>query len=407
MKRADKREKGKVSAGFTYVEVLVCLLIMTSIIGPICISFMTSNKVRATAESLEESTMYTEALLERIKQQLTQDIRLKKQKENGEILEYPLEDEAKKSIELCLDEAYVDTVPLDTCLLSDFLWEQDFQSLDQEVIAKHYGSKRYAYEVAIWRMENINIAEGILIFNDETLERAAKFYTHPAYCFKDYEASSKKMHLKIDKALSMKFWKPQYVPREIEDLKIIDEYTIILSKTNLESISGKLSHLADIRGISHSGKLIMDEPRLVKNNKGLIGIIYTSKVAEAYKPDEMTIINVDIRQLLGYKNSELLKSYQKLTLTFVNETQRNQVIRVIEGNQNEQGLEGDSLKNNNEKIEIVAVDKGMYSKTSVQYIGNKGFEENFIIAIVTRDMKPVIGKAGKVVKQMIDVYSYK
>lgn len=400
-----KSDKTSVSAGFSYVEVLVCLLIMTSIIGPICMSFMTSNKVRATAESLEESTAYTEALLERIKQQLTQDIKLKKQKDNGEILEYPAGDNVKRSIAFCLESVYTEGKPLEANLLSDFLWEQDFKAIDQEVMAKNYGSERYAYEIAIWRTANIDGCEDSLAFDTKGLERAVKFYTHPAYCFREREAEQKKIGFKIDKDMKRKFWEAQLEPRDMEGFKIIGEHTITLSEEGMQNVSGKLESTANIKGISYGEKLIMKEPRLIKNNKGLIGIVYTSTMAEDYKPDEISIINVDIRQLLGAQ-SQILNIPQKLTLTFVNETERSQIIRVIGRRQNEMSIKKDSVIKDDERIEIVAIDKGIHSKTSVEYTQDSGFEENFIIAVVTRDMKPVIGEAGKVVTQMIDIYSY-
>lgn len=406
IKRMHKRYEERVSAGFTYVEVLVCMLIIASVIGPICMSFVASNKVRGTAQTLTESTVYTEALLERIKQQLTQDIKLKKQKDNHEILEYPVGGEARRSIEICLEEVYIDTTPLEKGLLSDFLWEQDFKALDKKVMDKRYGSERYAYEVAIWRTENIDRSKEALVFNKEALERAAKFYTHPIYCFNDYEVESRKISFEMGEALKTKFWKAQLAPREMDGLKVIGEHTITLSKEGIENISGKLNDSSGITGISSGEKIIMEEPKPVKNNKGLIGIIYTSIMGTDYKSDEMSIINVDIRQLLGRNGLETLEDNEKLTLTFVNQTQRNQVIRVIEGSQNNEDVKDGSLEHSNKKIEIVAVDKGIHSKTSIQYTKDIGFKDNFIIAIVTRDMKPMIGEAGKVVKQMIDVYSY-
>ncbi len=384
-----KELKSHSVSGFTYIELLICMLIMTIVIGPICMSIINANKVRITAESLDESTMYTEALLEAIKQQLTQDIDFQKQKESNLNTVGQVSDKIKESITLCLEQEYRDVAPLKQMPLTDFFWNKETGTVDEQLMRQLYGSERYAYEVAIWRSGNIDLSEEItdLVFNQPTLKRAAKFYSNPEYCFNTYE-DSRQLVLKISQDLRASMERKSWNQDKEKGYQIIDENTIILTESGLKAVGGKLNDSSEITSTANKDEVTIAPPQIIKDASGLIGLVYTSTSEKNYTPQDMNVLYLDIRQLKGK-----IHLYHNLTLKFINQTNMHQIIRVIKHKEQD-------------KINIIPVNKGEQSGTSIEYIDTLGLTENFIIAIITRDMKPIVGKPGKIVKKMIDIYSY-
>ena len=119
--------------------------------------------------------------------------------------------------------------------------------------------------------------------------------------------------------------------------------------------------------------------------------------------DETSIINVDLSHVIeGTDNINLGHCTQPFTLKFTNTTSFDQVIRVGHHlrNQTEESIQ--AIYN---KFNIVVEDTGS-GKSTISYMNEDKFFENYLIAIIVREKDPVQGEAGKIVKKMVDIYSY-
>lgn len=394
-----KLKKDLRTNGFTYAELVICLLVIAIVVGPICASFASANRVRATSEALNDSITHTEALMEAIKEQLAVDIKLKKQKESYQIFDYP-SSSIESVIDLCLKTDYISTdIGTDTL-------EHLLANTNASDIKTLYETERYAYEVAIWRAGNIDFSTGVntLEFKGETLKRAAKFYSDSAYQFADYATSSANIKFEVSDAVKKAFQKEKLLYTPITGYSILDEHTITLTPGNLEA--GK-TNTSGLKTTSLKGNQIeINQPILIEGTDKIDSLIYTSTTSGAMVADAINIIDVDIRGLLRKTNAahnglEDNPTYNGLTLKFINDTDQDQIIRLIRN-----ASEGvDTLESVDKKINVVAIDNKS-GKTSIQRIEDQVDSESFIIAIVTRDKHPAMGKTGKVVKKMIDVYSY-
>ena len=181
---------------------------------------------------------------------------------------------------------------------------------------------------------------------------------------------------------------------------VVGAYKIILTQEGLEQAGGTYCNLSDVTGCALKDDKLVLEPSPIKVGHELTGLVYVIKATSLEKG--INIIQVDISDLLrqsksGKRELEAVTTHDEFTLKFINETKQDQVIQVIEGL--------DSLAAIHEPINIIAIDNSE-GKTSIQRVSTPLADESFIITIVVRDMLPLIGEKGKVVKKMIDVYSY-
>lgn len=396
------KKLNKNAEGFTYAELIICLLIIAIVVGPICASFASANKIRATSQALNNSITHTEALMEAVKAQLTMDIKLKKQKENMQLYKYPSTD-VENRIKLCLEKEYESTdIGKDTL-------ERFLEHIPVSDIKTLYNTERYAYEIAIWRASNMDLSAGIntLEFKGDTLERAAKFYSDSMYEFSEFATSSANIKFEVSDGMKKAFQKEKIAYAPQTGYSVLDQHTLILTPDNLK-FAKDFNDTSGLKTISLKGNQITINQPVLINGEGdkIDSLIYTATTSGGTVLNAINIIDVDVRQLLRKKNVagngfEPCADYDGLTLKFINDTDQDQIVRIIRS-----ASEGiDSLETVDKKINVVAIDQKS-GKTSIQRVEDVAECESFIIAIVVRDKTPVIGQPGKVVKKMIDVYSY-
>lgn len=416
-------------SGFTLVEVLISLAIVALIVGPISFSLLSAIKMRISAEAVNQVTKTTERLMEDIKSELTTQIYNKQE----------IEGNRKKA------KTVADIQGYEQCLLAnsiatnrDKAYElEGFLKFSQEVketsdtsadtastinLQEAYDTDHYAYEVALWQVPDITFEDEKLLLTATQMNSATKLYTDSAYKWsvgKEYDTIVYPLSFQITSEMLKLFVdaNQNYVPSPSPPpIKILDTKVIKVGKVNgnqsLEMPNATEGYVKLEASIIENGG---------KSQGYSIKISIQGNVDSSAYPLASTQINieVDIRELIG--DIEMLKTEAQSattvntkTLKFINDTNYDVVIRVTDNLPEDfygSNTAEDIAKNKkvNEyvanKYTIVAKDNQNGKSTIVKKADIKPYE-NYIIAMIVREKKPVLGKPGKIIKKMIDVYSY-
>lgn len=407
--------------GFTLAELMICMSILMMVIIPVAFSFRNSTYNLATANRTEEVIKNTEELLEQIKQRMSQDI-MDEQKIEGKALKYAggSADEMRYTT---IAKPYLqgDAVFSTPKALEDFL---AIDSAELSAWKTTHDFTKYSYEVMIWNVEKASdllkvgpsAGTKLLTLNSEALSKAYTFNTDATYPCSSvmYASMNKPITFTITDAMyktlvdNEKRYLPQFNKTNVQ---AVDQYDLAdICKLNLTDTFGlespeytalksvmKLSPIYEIEdhGANKKGYCI-------HINHGLTS--YTSPASGA-KP--INIIDVDLSKLLwdvtDSGRSENT-SYDTYTLKFINSTNIDQIIRVKRS-----GADNMSWDQIDKKINIV-----LEQDDAVASAGNMTIERvdqfvpytNYMIAIIVRDKSPLVGKPGKIVKKLFEVYSY-
>ncbi len=416
------RREPKKASGFTYVEIIACLCIVTLIVGPLSYSFFMSVKTRVNAGHIDEATSYAETLMGEIKEKMTKDIKQKYEVEHRRIDLSTWDDTKKNAAKwgagkylLKLTDAEfagATTRPSET--LDNLFGYKKVDGKSQ--LDTRYHTDQYAYEVAIWHMDELTLTSNELdstskqfIVNTTSLEKATKFYTDAQtdseYQFDEtyYESLAQPIEFKITDEMYKIFKddKKLYIPNGTSTPKIVDVNSICFTdQDNTEATNSEIQF----------------EKKEIKNNTTVCGYHFTLKenaagtgISDEKKKEYTSIIDVDLNQLLKDEKGKTIDTYEGYTLKFTNQTDFNQLIRINHhlGDAISEGSSESSKSAQDiyEDFNVVATNTGK-GKSTISYITKEEPFDNYLIAIVVREKNPVQGKEGKIVKKMIDIYSY-
>lgn len=386
------------SQGFTYVEVLVCIALLACMIGPLNHAYLTSIRTRVSAAQIDKVTFYAERLLQEIKEKMTKDITYQQKALGGQIASssidqiYGVIQYLRDYDELSASQIRERQTSLNQ-LLSDFSRED-------------YETDQYAYEVALWRLSDVDLSLGTFTLNQDTLKKASCFYSDKdkQYQFLEtnYPTGSNLVSFKINKEMLKAFWDEElkYIPYPTEEdkkIKLLDLCTVKVKE------DGKKEGILNVEIKNQFSRITFDVESIKDSRGQMIGYSMTNHCNPFAKEPGCTyrsVIDLDIRSLLRKADLSELTTYDSFTFKFINTTPYDQMIRIWQ-NVNE----SESIEQINKKFNIVALDQGI-GKTTITRINDTVPYENYLIAIVVRDKKPIQGQTGKVVKKMLDVYSY-
>ena len=241
---------------------------------------------------------------------------------------------------------------------------------EESAIEQRYCTQKYAYEIAIWQMDLVTLSkDDTFTLNSQTLHEANKIYTDTQYQFKptDYEDMSQPITFQI--------------MDEMQEEKRGDLNRITFKEDNsLDQI--KASDTTSKAKVSLSS-LIQEDGEI----KGYHFKIENNNLQEKtlYTEEETGIIELDVRNLTrGY------------TFKFTNQTNNNQMIRI-----KQKSVSSEMQQNFN----IIVEEQGL-GKSTIVYIGDEKEVQDYMMVIIVRDKKPIQGKEGKIIKKMLDFYSY-
>ncbi|MDF2613651.1 MAG: hypothetical protein K0S71_1437 [Clostridia bacterium] len=391
--------------GMTYAEVAVCLFVIAIIITPLSVSLVSSTKIRTESEAISISTLNAEALMEDIKVQLTKDIALKNRRE-GNILK---DTDPADVVELNKRTEYLINPPDETTLIDikDFLALSSAENRDSH--DTKYDTSKYEYEIAIWNMNEISLSmPSKLSLNKDTLKDAIKLYSNmdPSMRFDSSLETEDLVDLTIAPEMAKSFkgtlLKDSFIPSGFEDPSagyvISDVKTISFKKRDANSIED-----TSILPNNPSEEILHIDQEAI--NAGADGYVYTiseTRPVGEIEPNSRGVVLLDLRQLVRDFNPSLtFKFINKINVE--NYTLVIKVLRNVKKNDTTPSLE--TLEEIDKKFNIVAVDKGQ-SKTIIERIIDSDLDHNYLIVMIVRDKSPRVGKPGKVVKKMVEVYNY-
>ena len=422
--KAVKNERGT-----TLAEVLICTIIVALVIGPITLSYATSVRNRATAERINTATNNAENLIREIEDQITKDIIFWQKVRGNRVDESSLTTEEKyrkayagyyiQSQSINANKTTIEALPgkLENAdSLFEFLSKSantaDTDTTDdlaRKAFEEKYSMDQYAYEVAIWPMSKISthlVSESgnkVLKVNNTTLADTtgvSKFYSsnETKYQFDSTFYGTEPVTFKINDSIIKGFIdadKNYHMADANNDFTTLNKITIKFtdSSTDTDMITSKsysdgnnktkVDTISEIKG--SGGKVVGYEIKIKAN--GSIG--------PSPAGDYLSVVELDVTGLLrNYKGTEA--NYSDFIFKIVNNTGYDQNVRVIENT-----LTGETTPN------FTFITSGSPAKrNTVEYISDITTMENYIVAVIVREINPVLGEKGKIIKKMFDIYSY-
>jgi hypothetical protein len=378
--------------GMSYIEVAICLFAVSIVILPLSQAFVASVKLKEETKSISQSTFYAETLLEEVKKQLERDLIRREKVDLGEIpneeLAYYLDDELTKQER---------TEPT----LLNKLFNHTLTEADE--FNQKYNLSQYSYEVALWQMKDVLIEaeedesesekEKIEI-SVSLLDEAIKFYTDAEenYQLKASELSiMPKFNLSKDYKGLFKdeLFLNNFLPEADNNDSPVIGSVLLKLRMNEENINTTIinsGHIEVKAGISPHDNVHVYNIELEDG--------YTIPAPDEGEPANMAVVVLDTRAL-G------LEEIEKTILKFNNNTNLPVNLKILM----DRIEEDEDVVSFDDKINIIISDNND-KKTTIERIMKLDREENYLIAVIVRDKDPKIGLSGKIVKTMMDVYSF-
>jgi hypothetical protein len=358
--------------GMSYIEVAICLFAVSIVILPLSQAFVASVKLKEETKSISQSTFYAETLLEEVKNRLQEDLL------------------TERKIETEYEEEVLNP-------LVEFL---GIEPDDLESFEQNYDTQKYTYEVALWNIGEILAEEGSVIsFEESSLIKASRFYTgdedekNKAFQFKDSELNSLPWYDAKQYKLffSDKNFVKSYIPKKNPDNTVSNENSNISALGRI-----KLSMV----GSSITADIDEEDPVIDRVNPVVIGNTYICKL-ETLTGKAMII--VDTRLLdktkvenisFEFKNST---AFQVAVKILFNKSDLNDLSKkiYISGGLNDVTV----VEDDDEAVQPIP-------KIVVERVTELDEEKDYLIGMIVRDKSPKWGNAGKIVKTMMDIYSF-
>ncbi len=382
-------KKQRNSRGMSYVEVAICLFIVSISILPLSQAFVSSVKIREEAESMSQTTFYAETLLEETKGQLEKDLIEARKIEQGHI--------AADELAYYLNKKLTEKTRTDPTPLKDFLKT----TTEMEAYLKQkYDTSRYSYEVAVWNVKNITQTDNKIEISSGLLHKAVKFYTHRDYKFSSGDLE-KLPKFTIDAQYKGLFTDEVFFKKFIP--KAADNNSSILGVSILDlkmKENGEILSVGEGTTITQSGELELKQTSTIQTGSGRIeGYVYSIDKSDTSSITEGTgIIILDTRSL-NLTNTNLTKVNNTI-LKFNNETEFPINLKIV--------VNKKDLGEIDKKLHIMLMDNNdIGKKTTIERITHLDLEDNYMIAVIVRDKSPRMGNKGKIVKTMVDMYAFK
>lgn len=415
--------RGRKEEGMSFTEVMICLVVVALVIGPFCLIFSSANKTRQTSVRIEEATCYGETLLAQIGDQITKDMILMQQIE-GNRLSGAAEENMRYQDYI---QKYLKQEPLDQ--KNEKL--QVFLQMSDEAYQNAYHTERYTYEVVLWPLSKAPIeGEALEMTKDaiyEPAHKAVRLYSSddPDYQLKKafYEGKNKPISFSVsdDVMKAFKDSSGKYIVSAHPDDKYVLMNTLAI-KAKVDKTSGLLKWEGDLdekwggllkKGAANNGSTEIKDVQVIeqKGNVQELDLTIGTKNAGA-KPllpagsQYLGVVKLDLTELLrnvpeAVKGSEY-RNYQDLVIKVVNETGCDQVVQMVQN----QIADDEETPHFKVLVEDAKDSDGKTGKSYQQTISDLTTEENYIVAVVIRELNPLMGRKGKIIKKMLDLYSY-
>ena len=359
--------------GMSYIEVAICLFAVSIVILPLSQAFVASVKLKEETKSISQSTFYAETLLEEVKNRLQEDLL------------------TERKIEI----DYEDKEVLNSLIEFLGIEPDDLESFEQ-----NYDTQKYTYEVALWNIGEILAEEDCVVsFEESSLIKANKFYTG------DEEEKNKAYQFEASELNSLPWYDAKLYKLFFSDKNFVKSY---IPKTNPDNtVSNENSDISALGRINLSmlGSTIaidIDEEDPVIDTESEVFIDNTY----IYKLETLTgkgMIIVDARLLDKTK-------VENISFEFKNDTEFQVIVKIVFNKSDLNDLSKKiHISGGLNEVHVEAGDDGAVQpipRIVVERVTELDEEKDYLIGMIVRDKSPKWGNAGKIVKTMMDVYSF-
>ena len=369
----------------TYAEVTISFLVVSMFIMPICTTLVGAMGSLQETRSIQQSTLYTETLLENVKLQLDSDIYAAKEIANNQLNGTPA--------------YYLNDFVASSVKKTPKSFTEVFSSPIEDkgsFFNKLYNTDKYAYEVAIWDLQEL--------FNDDALldlatnewqvdftqiDKAIKWYSNPDYQADTFGDISNLPSFSVSNKVATIFKGDPF----------LTNYTV--NSDNASNITGistiKLkteSNTIKIDSIVNSGTMFTStEHDLIQGKSNeIVGKGYTITNNHTDN-DSQGLVIIDARNIdfaTATVDTELLRIHNNGTTPIL--------VKVLTNATNMAMVDN--------VLQLMCVDDTSGNRINIEYVNDLVNTDSYLIGIVVRDMAPSLGNKGKIVKTMFDVYSY-
>lgn len=404
----------KSEKGITYVEVIICVIIMGFVVGPLAFSFVTASNTRVNAERVDTATEYAESIMALVQNRMTQDIE-DYQRVQGNRVKNTLIG-AGKAIDIDQINKYIErseTASDDT--IDDLQKFLGMNVAEYAAFQKKYETGKYTYQIAIWNMQNIDsteiLSEDGFKINKANLQKAYKASgnTNADFYYKNLDSPSLPVSFKLAGDASAKA-KLQKAFQSVDGRYLLDG-------TSYKTID--IFHMAQ----DNAGALTFTESanvaadcKEIKVDSAVKGFQITLSPKAGGTLKDVIIVNWNVLKAIRDSNMGPLDNYKNYTYHFINKTGKDVFINMIASELTDEDLALNSLtaaaKVSRKEIfngfHVISEEDGnAQTKTTIgssePALDSKG---TYVIALFIKEKKPVGGEEGKIIKKMFDIYSY-
>lgn len=383
-----KKIRGSVDnqRGVTLIEVLVCIIVIAMIIGPLTFSFTTAVTTKAEARNIMEATNYAETLMKAVKSRLSEDMAIKQKKESHLALSPEEQSRYDRYISTYMPENGLFTAPMDQTIW-DYLELPTMAENEQ-----NYDTQDFAYQVVMWPLSQLITAGG----------------GGPVGSPLDYQLTVEESSINNSGIIKLRSedtytFNPEFYNLITEPITfsahIDGEFAAAFSG---QSDGTRLDNKVTLPGGGAGSAYVrvdLSDPTLQSNADYIVHVEgsdeLTYGIVVPISDTNISVVNLDITGIL--RDVNLSDQY---TFKIINQTGHNLTVRVIRSYE-----ATDDVAAINNRFHWVGIDEGT-GKTNFEFADYQKAEENYLVALFVREKNPSLGKKGKIVKKMVDVFSY-
>lgn len=394
--------------GFTYIEVIVAMVVLGIVIIPISAGFVTATKNREQARHIYEATQKGQNLLLEIEEQI----------DKGKIPDIAkIEDKDRNLHSLFLEKTASDA---------------DIASFYEEYDKKYALEKDYSYEVAIWEQDT-------LIPLEELLETPTEADKNKVYLFDlgkalkvDLENKDPKKPplYKMNTDITRKLGTIEDFPEEEIKWEVSKEMARAFIDT---SYKGKFSTYEvpiteeEKKGRGYYGRstiTIEEDPNQKNTLKAsledskvtsyisdgsktqLVKLAYSDGVCTITDPNISYNLKGSVNLVVDTTALDLTKDYKPFNIHFVNKSEDTLLVKVVNRNLESTSQETFIEKNRelNKKLVLSASKEQGKGNINIEYTDILRQEKTYLIGMIIRDKHPTVGKNYDIIKKMVTIH---
>lgn len=390
-------KKRNSQSGMTLIEVLTSLAILSLVVLPIASYFTIAAGARADSQSVAKATIYAENLLTDIKEQIEEDVKVQRAEENNPRFSGTYSLVARTASDGLRDYVKKGTSIQDSDVIPEFKYTVfDYFDKAETAFNAEYETDKYAYEAVIWRLdqETINYIKSaadpyLLNWGQESIKRGLRLYNNNKYQLDGIDPDAAKIKLPALLLEDSFITKDQYFEGEVKRGGTPNYYGVVTIDTDGKASFEPFSSYASLAEYDPNNPI----DNAANRNHYKLKVSGTGKrtiLVDATKVHKNIQPNTTKIEIENNSAAQLVIQVRKSTGEDLGDASLYNALSTT-----------DEI---DKRIRLVPA-KG---SNNIVFERPKDIqvEDVYLIAVIVRDLSPSNGKKGKIVKKMVEVYSY-